>query len=69
MDVVNFLLLLLLLLWKRTWWSQVLDFMHTVDCMAEGRLHPDILSDNIHDPLGNTGTGLLDFDGSMLVWA
>ncbi len=40
-------------LWHRTWWSQILDFMHRLDSMDEGSLHPDILSDNIHDALGN----------------
>ncbi len=39
--------------WQRTWWSQVLRFMHRLDSMDEGSLHPDILSDNIHDALGN----------------
>ncbi len=37
------------------WWSQVLRFMHRLDSMDEGSLHPDILSDNIHDALGNPG--------------
>ncbi len=41
--------------WQRTWWSQVLGFMHRLDSMDEGSLHPDILSDNIHDALGNPG--------------
>ncbi len=41
--------------WQRTWWSQVLRFMHRLDSMDEGSLHPDILSDNIHDALGNPG--------------
>ncbi len=44
--------------WQRTWWSQVLrfiSFMHTLDSMDEGSLHPDILSDNIHDALGKSG--------------
>ncbi len=41
--------------WQRTWWSQVLRFMHRLDSMDEGSLHPDILSDNIHDTLGNPG--------------
>ena len=39
--------------WQRTYWSQVLGFMHRLDSMDEGSLHPDILSDNIHDALGN----------------
>ncbi len=29
--------------------------MHRLDSMDEGSLHPDILSDNIHDALGNPG--------------
>ncbi len=29
--------------------------MHRLDGMDEGSLHPDILSDNIHDALGNPG--------------
>ncbi len=41
--------------WQRTWWSQVLRFMHRLDSMDEGSLHPDILSDNIHDALRNPG--------------
>ena len=41
--------------WQRTWWSQVLRFMHRLDSMDEGSLHPDILSDNIHDALCNPG--------------
>ncbi len=45
--------------WQRTCWSQVLCFMphvrHRLDSMDEGSLHPDILSDNIHDALGNPG--------------
>ena len=41
--------------WQRTWWSQVLRFMHRLDSMDEGSLHPDILSDNIHDALGSPG--------------
>ena len=41
--------------WQRTWWSQGLHFMHRLDSMDEGSLHPDILSDNIHDALGNPG--------------
>ncbi len=40
-------------LWQQTWWSQILGFMHRLDSMDEGNLHPDILSDNIHDALGN----------------
>ncbi len=39
--------------WQRTWWSQVLGFMHRLESMDENSLHPDILSDNIHDLLGN----------------
>ncbi len=39
--------------WQRTWWSQVLRFMHRLDSMDEGSLHPDTLSDNIHDALDN----------------
>ncbi len=39
--------------WQRTWRSQVLRFMHRLDSMDEGSLHPDILSDNIHDALGS----------------
>ncbi len=34
---------------------RVLRFMHRLDTMDEGSLHPDILSDNIHDALGNPG--------------
>ncbi len=41
--------------WQRTWWSQVLRFMHRLDSMDGGSLHPDILSDNIHDALCNRG--------------
>ncbi len=41
--------------WQRTWWSQVLRFMHRLDSMDGGSLHPDILSDNIHDALCNPG--------------
>ncbi len=41
--------------WQRTWWSQVLRFMHGLNSMDEGSLHPDVLSDNIHDALGNPG--------------
>ncbi len=41
--------------WQRTCWSQVLRFMHRLDSMDEGSLHPDVLSDNIHDALGNPG--------------
>ncbi len=29
-------------LWQRTWWSQVLRFMHRLDSMDEGSLHPSI---------------------------
>ncbi len=28
--------------WQRTWWSQVLRFMHRLDNMDEGSLHPDV---------------------------
>ncbi len=28
--------------WQRTWWSQVLRFMHRLDSMDEGSLHPDM---------------------------
>ncbi len=41
--------------WQRTWWSQVLRFMHRLESMDGGSLHPDILSDNIHDALCNPG--------------
>ncbi len=40
--------------WQRTWWSRVLRFMHRLDSM-DSKLHPDILSDNIHDALCNPG--------------
>ncbi len=43
--------------WQRTWWSQVLGFMHRLDSVEEGSLHPDILSDNIHDASGHPGFG------------
>ncbi len=56
-------------LWQRTRRSQVLGFMHRLDSMDEGRLHPDVLSDNIHDALGNPTTGLLEFRSTLLVWA
>ncbi len=36
-------------LWQRTWWFQIMDLMHRLDSTDEGSLHPDILSDNIHD--------------------
>ncbi len=26
--------------WQQTWWFQVLSFMHRLDSMAEGSLHP-----------------------------
>ncbi len=42
-------------LWQRTCWSQVLGFMPRLDSMAEGSLHPDILSDNNHDAHDNPG--------------
>ncbi len=38
-----------------TGWFQVLGFMHRLASMAEGNLHPDILSGNIHDALGDPG--------------
>ncbi len=38
--------------WQRTWWSQVLGFMHRLDNMDEGSFH---LRDNLHDVLGNPG--------------
>ncbi len=41
--------------WQRTWWSQDLGFMHRLDSTDEGSLHPDNLSDNIHDAFGNSG--------------
>ncbi len=31
--------------------------MHRLESMDEGSLHPDILSDNIHDAFGNLGPG------------
>ena len=35
----------------RTWWSQVLGFMHRLAKMSEDSLHADVLRDNIHDAL------------------
>ncbi len=41
--------------WQRTWWSQVLGFIHRLDSMDGWSLYPAILSDNIHDALGDSG--------------
>ena len=37
--------------WLRTWWSQVIGFMHRLAKMSDDSLHANILSDNIHDAL------------------
>ncbi len=46
--------------WQRTWKAQVLGFMHRLDSMDDGSLHPDILG---------AATELLEFRSSLLVWA
>ncbi len=48
--------------------------MHRLDCMDEGSLPPDILSDNIHDALQElailgVAIGLLECRSSLQVWA
>ena len=55
--------------WQRTWWSQVLRFMHRLDSMDEGSVHPDILGDNIHDALGGPGCCNWAAGSSLQVWA
>ncbi len=40
---------------QRTWWFQVLGFMHRLANIDEGSLRHDIMSDNIHDACGNSG--------------
>lgn len=50
-------------------WSQVLDFMHGLDGMDEGTLHPDVLSDNMMflAILGPEVNKLIEVRSSLLV--
>ncbi len=46
--------------------------MRRLDSMAEGSLHPDVLSDNIHDALGNAGccwAAGIQNQYASLIWA